>query len=756
MSIQSLFSHTLAALFVLAFGFTMTACVSQTPVPQYSSDIAIAVFNTHDDNNNLTSSPLPESLATTMIQPIADSNLTVKNIEFKNVESQITRTRDTSRRSQILAQTAENSQILLINEVETEFYSVLSGRYRWNVNVKLSIYDLATGDTLNDNFTIPAVLMYAHEKGDDAIRSVSAEIQRHVGSLIDKFMNGRTIKKDAAHSGAALAPVDASDGANGAAGGAPPSALALKPSHHKKAIYFVIIDRFFNAQNDGNLNTNVKDPNAWHGGDLEGIRQKLPYLKELGITDIWLSPTFYAAEENFFGHAAFHGYWTYDLSKIDPHFGTERDLIALAQDAQKYGISMILDFVVNHVGYGSPLVEEKPDWFHPALTIEDWNDPRQLVERQVHGLPDLDQDNPEVYQYLMNSAQKWLDIPNISGLRLDAVKHVGIDFWNKFNQTLQKKHPNIMLLGEYFDGDPKKVDDIQRQGSFTHLFDFPLAFALRDVYCDNKSLANLASTISNDRLYTSPNQMVTFIDNHDMPRFISLCKGNLSSMQNALKVLLSWRGIPSVYYGTEIPLAGAKEPDNRADMVFDNQAFYTFIRDALKLRDEHPVLASGKTNVLYYEKDFAVFYRNSEDADENALIVLSQSKKSKSYTLPPGKWLSNEEHTHREGEIDVAPKSVSIFFKKGRQPLDDAPVSLSFDIPDDGLTYAVTGSIAELGNWNPEKAPRSKGGSISIDVPKYSVVLYKLVKVRDSQYQWSKKANSEVFVDKSKSIKAEF
>ena len=188
MSIQSLFSHTLAALFVLAFGFTMTACVSQTPVPQYSSDIAIAVFNTHDDNNNLTSSPLPESLATTMIQPIADRNLTVKNIEFKNVESQITRTRDTSRRSQILAQTADNSQILLINEVETEFYSVLSGRYRWNVNVKLSIYDLATGDTLNDNFTIPAVLMYAHEKGDDAIRSVSAEIQRHVGSLIDKFI----------------------------------------------------------------------------------------------------------------------------------------------------------------------------------------------------------------------------------------------------------------------------------------------------------------------------------------------------------------------------------------------------------------------------------------------------------------------------------------------------------------------------------------------------------------------------------------
>lgn len=757
MSIQSLFSHAIAAWFVLAFALTMTACVSQTPTPKYPNEISIAVFNTHDDNGNLTSSPLPEVLAATMIQPIADRNLTVKNIAFENVESQITRTRDTSRRSQILAQTAENSQILLINEIETEFYSVLSGRYRWNVNVKLSIYDLTTGDTLSDVFTIPAVLMYAHEKGDDAIQSVSAEIQRHVGSLVDKFMTGRTIDNNAARKDTPLPQKTTDDGSNGADRGAPPD-VADESAHtpKTKAIYFVLIDRFFNAQNDGNLKTNSKDPNAWHGGDLEGIRQKLPYLKELGITDIWLSPAFYTAEENFFGHAAFHGYWTYDLSKIDPHFGSERDLVALAQDAQKFDISLLLDFVVNHVGYGSPLVEEKPDWFHPALTIEDWNDPKQLVERQVHGLPDLNQDNPEVYSYLIDSAQKWLKIPNISGLRLDAVKHVDIDFWKRFNTTLKELFPDIMLLGEYFDGDPKKVDDVQKAGSFTHLFDFPLAFALRDVYCENKSLANLASTIANDRLYTHPNDMVTFIDNHDMPRFISLCKGDKAAMRNALKVLLSWRGIPSVYYGTENPLAGFKEPDNRADMIFENQSFFSFIRDALKQRNAHPVLAFGKTNVLNYEKDFAVLYRHSAGTNESAIILLSQSNAPKTYKLPEGKWQSLDDNTLREGAIEIAPKSVSIFAKEGDVPLDVSNEKIVFNIPQDGTTYAITGSIPELGSWNPANAPKSTGEPIVVEIPKYNVVLFKLVKIKNNKHQWSKKENSELFVDGSKTIETTF
>lgn len=750
MSIQSFLSRAIPAFLFLALAVSSVGCVSQTPVPKYSGDIAVAVFNTHDDNANLSSQAIPDAIAQALVKPIADRNLTVKNIAFENVESQITLTRDTSRRSQILAQTAQNAQILFINEIETEFYSVLSGRYRWNVNVKLSIYDLSTGDALHDAFTIPAVLMYAHEKGDDAINAASADIQRHAGSLVDRFLTGRSVKKnDIKSETAAPAPAGASE-QNGAAGGDPPDAAAAKPGDmtSPQAIYFILIDRFFNAKSDKNIQTDPKDPNGWHGGDLEGVRQKLPYLKELGITSIWLSPAFYAASENFFGHGAFHGYWTYDLSQIDPHFGDENDLYALAAEAKKYDISLVLDFVVNHVGYGSPLVETNPEWFHPALTIEDWNDPKQLTERQVHGLPDLNQDNPEVYNYILSAAQKWLNIPNIAGFRLDAVKHVGTDFWKKFNTSLKSSHPDVMLLGEYFDGDPKKTDEMQKAGSFTHLFDFPLAFALRDVYCENKSLANIASAVSNDMLYSHPNNMVTFIDNHDMPRFISLCRNDANRMKLALKTLLSWRGIPSLYYGTETPLSGAKEPDNRADMDFGHPAFYSLIQKGLNLRKAHPVLSFGDTKVLYYEKDFLVLYRCG--AGETALVILSQRNTPKSYALPGGKWLSAEDGKSFEGTVQIAPRSVSVYILNREAPIESGMQTITFNIPQDGATYAVTGSLPALGSWNPDKAPQSSSAPISVAIPSHVVVLYKLVKIKNGKHQWSKRDNSELFTDGDK------
>ena len=260
MSIQSFLSRAIPALLFLSFAFSSLGCVSQTPVPKYSGDIAVAVFNTHDDNANLSSQAIPDAIAQALVKPIADRNLTVKNIAFENVESQITLTRDTSRRSQILAQTAQNAQILFINEIETEFYSVLSGRYRWNVNVKLSIYDLSTGDALHDAFTIPAVLMYAHEKGDDAITAASADIQRHAGSLVDRFLTGRSVKKnDIKSETAAPAPAGASE-QNGAGGGDPPDAAAAEPGDmtSPQAIYFILIDRFFNAKSNKNIQT---DPN---------------------------------------------------------------------------------------------------------------------------------------------------------------------------------------------------------------------------------------------------------------------------------------------------------------------------------------------------------------------------------------------------------------------------------------------------------------------------------------------------------------
>lgn len=736
------FSFLLLLLLACAVAFICPACVSQTPTPQYADNLSFAVAYTHDDVNAMTSAPIEEEVRAALDQVLSKRNLKVAPIAFDSIKPQLEAIRDTDRRIQALKASANGSQFILLTEISTEFYSPLSGRYRWNVNVNVTIYDMVTRNTLNDKFTVPAALMYAHENGDDAIESVQAEIERHIGSLIDRFMKGRVTRNDAAATPVAAAP-------EGATHEAPEKGASPKA----EAIYFVLIDRFFNAQNDINP-IDLKDPVAWHGGDLEGVRQKLDWLANMGITKIWLSPVFTAASENFFGNAAFHAYWTYDLNTIDTHFGTENDLLNLAQTAQSKGIGIILDFVVNHVGYGSPLVEQKPDWFNPALTIEDWNDPIQLTQRQVHGLPDLNQDNPEVYDYIMKAAHKWIGLPNIAGYRLDAVKHVDLKFWTKFNTAMQAQNPNLMLLGEYFDGDPKKVDDIQKAGKFTHLFDFPLTFALRDVFCEHKSVANLASVISNDRFYTAPNQMVTFIDNHDMPRFISLCQNDTAAMGRALRVLLAWRGIPSLYYGTETPLAGAKEPDNRADMDFQKAEYYKLIQNALKLRSNHPVLASGTTSTLTYRPGFAVFAR--ELNQEQSLLIVSQAKTAQSYTLPEGVWRELGTNRQHQGNLTVEPESVRLFVRSSQTPLiSHERRTITFHLPTDG-TYAITGSAPELGLWNPQAAPRTSNGTITLELPAQTVVVYKPVKINGDQVTWADGDNRELFSEEHRDIQVKW
>lgn len=514
----------------------------------------------------------------------------------------------------------------------------------------------------------------------------------------------------------------------------------------EEAIYFIMIDRFFNAQDTSEID--LFDPAGWHGGDLEGIRQKLPWLKALGITKIWLSPVFTAAHDKFFGNGAFHGYWTYDINQIDPNFGTQDDFIKLANEAKDNGIELILDFVVNHVGYGSKLVETKPQWFHPALTIEDWNDPEQLINRQVHGLPDLDQSNPEVYAYIVNAAWKWLTMPNIAGFRLDAVKHVGIDFWSRFNKEIKSGKRDVMLIGEYFDGNPAKVNDIQKNGQFTQMFDFPLSFALRDVFCEHKSLAAIASIITNDRQYTSANDMVTFIDNHDMPRFISLCHNDVDAMSNALRVMLAWRGIPSIFYGTEVPIAGEKEPENRADMDFNRADLFPVIQSALRLRAKHPVFAKGTTTTYEYLPGFVAFAR--EYKNEQALILINLNENSQSMVLPAGKWHDAEIGRPINGLAAVRANSVKILINENieKSIIDTSMKTITFKVPNDGHTYAIAGSAPELGQWNPADAPKTTS-ELSIELPAQTVVSYKPVRIADDgSPTWAQGDNRELFTNK--------
>ena len=155
------------------------------------------------------------------------------------------------------------------------------------------------------------------------------------------------------------------------------------------AIYFVMVDRFENGDptNDGNIAPN--DPQGWHGGDLQGIVQRLDTISEMGFKTLWLSPIHNGRDTNFHEWGAYHGYWVHDLASVHPPFGTYDDVRELSQALEERGMRLMLDVVFNHTGFDAPRRKSHPQWFHDTPSIENWADPVESVTHQVHGLPDL-------------------------------------------------------------------------------------------------------------------------------------------------------------------------------------------------------------------------------------------------------------------------------------------------------------------------------------------------------------------------------
>ena len=361
-----------------------------------------------------------------------------------------------------------------------------------------------------------------------------------------------------------------------------------------------MVDRFANGDTNNDGDIALDDPAAFHGGDLKGVIDHLDELKEMGVGTIWLSPIFAMRTEKFFGHGAFHGYWVEDFTRVEPRFGDEFLLARLSDELHRRGMKLVLDIVLNHVAMDSPRVRERPDWFHGKGPLEDWSDPVQLTTHDVHGLPDLNQSNPAVYDHLLSTSLRWIERIRPDGFRLDAVKHIGNDFWARYNGAiLEATSPDFMLLGEVLDGDPRQIAQTQRDGKFNAMFDFPLYFSLIDVFCRGQSPAKLGAVFSSDRIYERPETLVTLLDNHDLPRVVSDCGGDLDKVRQALTFQLTSRGTPAINYGTESALEGAKEPANRADMRFESQPLRPHIDKLMRLRATHPALKTGAPMLLF-------------------------------------------------------------------------------------------------------------------------------------------------------------
>jgi glycosidase len=360
-------------------------------------------------------------------------------------------------------------------------------------------------------------------------------------------------------------------------------------------IYLIMPDRFANgdaANDDPAISPgmfNRKKSRYYHGGDLQGIMDHLPYLKSLGVTAIWMTPVYDNTNTlnrqqavNGEAIADYHGYGATDYYGVEEHFGTLALLRKLVDAAHREGMKVIQDQVANHTGPGHPWVSDppKPTWFHgtPAQHINETWQIWSLTDRGaspklqrdvldgwfVNLLPDMNQEDADVARYEIQNALWWVGTTGFDGIRQDTLPYVPVAFWKEWSAALHKQYPKLRVVGEVFDGDPAVPSFFQGTAVDT-VFDFPTYFNVREIFGRGGSLESAAKTLAKDRYYADANSLVTFLGLHDVARFMSEPGATAAKLKLAFTYLLTVRGTPMIYYGDEIGMAGGDDPDNRRD-----------------------------------------------------------------------------------------------------------------------------------------------------------------------------------------------
>ncbi len=398
-------------------------------------------------------------------------------------------------------------------------------------------------------------------------------------------------------------------------------------------IYFLLVDRFSNGESektDDFWDINTQSPKSYHGGDLQGVIQKLDYLQELGVTAIWLSPV----ADNETG--GYHGYWIEDFYKVEEHFGTMEDLQSLVKEAHARDMKVILDHVVNHTGYNSPWLkdDEKSQWYNPRTDIINWSDPQQLETGWLAGLPDLDFSNPALRAYMIENTLWWIEETGVDGFRLDTMRHVPHDFWHEFSMAIKAEYPDFYLLGEVWTNDVKQLESYHQEG-IDGLTNYSLYEGIREAFSDGGESYTLIQALRKETQLSDPEWNGLFIDNHDNARLLSVGSEGEAHVKQSLAFLYTYPTIPILYYGTELGLEGGNDPDNRRDMPWDRvaepPAVYQWTKDLIALRQS--ILSSGdaQTRVLSYDR--YAFAAILEAGDQKLISIYNLLNKEKEFEV---------------------------------------------------------------------------------------------------------------------------
>lgn len=501
----------------------------------------------------------------------------------------------------------------------------------------------------------------------------------------------------------------------------PPAPGKLPGLAPDDVLYLIMPDRFADGDptnNEPSQSPGTYDrsqPRAYHGGDLRGIREHLPYLRDLGVTTLWLTPVY---DNDNASPQDYHGYGAVDFYAVDEHLGTVTDLVELVAAAHRHGIKVFLDTVLNHTGPRHPWVKAPPeaDWFHGTadqhLTatasmdrLADMHAPPKLWRSLVEGwfadkLPDLNQENPRVDQYLVQNTLWWAERTGVDGYRLDTFPYIARRFWSNWHRRLFRIYPHFATIGEVFNSDPTvtafftggrtQFDGID--SGVTTVFDFPFFFALRDVILRGMPQSRLVGVLQRDWLYARPDRLVTFLGNHDVPRFLSEPGASKDKLKLAFSVLLTVRGIPQLYYGDEIGMQGGADPDNRRDFpggfpgdprnaftaegrTPDEQEIFSHVQALLRLRREHAALRGGRHWHLAWDDTLYAFVReareerllvifNNADQPRDVHLNLQDTPLSDCHSLEPVFAAAAAFVRKHQAELRVAPRSVAMYAVK--------------------------------------------------------------------------------------------
>ena len=470
-----------------------------------------------------------------------------------------------------------------------------------------------------------------------------------------------------------------------------PNSVSRNSFTSKDVMYLIMPDRFANGDysNDSQPNLTEKAnrnlPSGRHGGDLRGIIKNLDYLQNLGVTALWLTP----ANEDNEKQTSYHGYAQTDLYKIDGRYGTNEEYLELSRQLQKRGMMLIQDYVTNHWGISHWLIQDLPtkDWIHQFSDGEgkygfkrsnyrttsqfDTNVAEIDKKEALNGwfdttMPDLNQSNPLVLKYLTQNAIWWIEYAELGGLRVDTYPYNDKEAMSKWAKAITDEYPNFNIVGEAWMYSPahisywqknSKIGEIDGYNSnlpsvmdFTLYTDLP--HALKEEESWDKGMIKIYNSFGNDFLYPDINNILVFFENHDTERFNEIFNGDSKYYKMALTLISTVRGIPQIYYGSEIGMRGDKNKGGDADIRRDfpggwkedkqnafniqtqtkeQKEFYDFTQKILNWRKGKELIHTGKTKHYMPKEKVYVYFRYNEK--EKVMVVLNNNEKEQTFDL---------------------------------------------------------------------------------------------------------------------------